>query len=459
MSDQGKITFPCRSVPDDPAVARLAGLYPQRQAGRWMQRVKVLGGQLTAGQWSALGRIAQRFTPSSPLHLTTRQDIELHDVAAELVGDVQRALDDAGLSGLGACGDTLRNVTVCPCCGLGGDGVDLTPLAWQIRRTLEATDGIFAMPRKFKISLSCSFRCGQPWINDLGLVAVNRGGRWGFFVAGAGSLGARPGAGIELFEWLDADEVLPLVTAAVRLFMARGDRHHRSRARLRHVRQCVGDQKFIAMLLAEFDKAKAQRAWPPAVLGKGDDRFPSSMVLTFANGDVSPAAAGSLGELAGRDDVRIRIANHHRVIVFGHNERQLGEAVACADALALSAMPQAAVVACPGKRWCKLALVETNAIADRIRSTLAGELSPQTTVCISGCPNGCSHCGVADIGLFGGLATRGRHKREVYHLLAGGGMGHNDKLAQPIGRGLSADQAIAEIGRIIETSPTLKHLN
>jgi len=452
-SDQSRTTFPCRSVPEDPAVARLVGLYPQRQEGLWVQRVKVLGGLLTAGQWSALGRIARRFTPRSPLHLTTRQDVELHDIAAELVGDVQRALCDAGLTGLGACGDTLRNVTVCPCGSIDGGRIDLVPVAWQIRGTLEAMDGIFAMPRKFKISLSCSRQCGQPWINDLGLVAVKRDGRWGFFVVGAGSLGAEPATGIELFEWLGADDVLPLVVAAVRLFMAHGDREHRTRARLRHVRQRVGDRTFIRMLRDEFENAKARRTWPKVTLSEGNNGFASRVVLTFANGDVSPAAASSLGELAGRDDVRIRIANHHRVVAFGRDRRQLGRIAAAEEGLAEAARPQAAVVACPAKRWCKRALVETNGIADRIRSELGSRLPPQTTVCISGCPNGCSHCGVAEIGLFGRLATRGGQKREVYNLLAGGGMGHNDKLARLVAAGLSADEALAGIRRLLDSAP------
>ena len=79
------IAFPCSSLPDDAGHARLLGLYPQRQEGLWMQRLKVLGGRLSPEQWDAVARIATEFTPLAPLHLTTRQDIEFHDLPPELI--------------------------------------------------------------------------------------------------------------------------------------------------------------------------------------------------------------------------------------------------------------------------------------------------------------------------------------------------------------------------------------
>ena len=97
MDSQHEINFPCSSVPEDAAAARLVGLYPQRQAGLWMQRVKVLGGVLTAQQWRGLGSAVRNFTPGTPLHLTTRQDVELHDVSTEHVGALQHLMIDEGL--------------------------------------------------------------------------------------------------------------------------------------------------------------------------------------------------------------------------------------------------------------------------------------------------------------------------------------------------------------------------
>ncbi len=41
------------------------------------------------------------------------------------VPQLQQALAEAGFTGLGACGDTLRNITLCPGNGLTEESVDL----------------------------------------------------------------------------------------------------------------------------------------------------------------------------------------------------------------------------------------------------------------------------------------------------------------------------------------------
>jgi sulfite reductase (ferredoxin) len=440
------IPFPCGGVPDDAGIARLVGLYPQVQEGLWMQRVKVLGGALTGPQWRALAQIVREQTPTAPLHLTTRQDVELHDVAADRVGAVQTALAEASLTSLGACGDTLRNVTVCPCSGAAEGTADLAPLAWRIRALLESIEGIYSLPRKFKISLSaCEDACAQPWINDLGFVAEQHDGQWFFRAVVAGSLGARPGTGMLYADRILAREVPALCLAAVTVFAAHGDRERRTRARLRHVRQRLGDDAFRALLDDAFDAARADHEWPDVELPEATGGLAARVTLTFANGDVTPAAADALAALTDRDDLAVRIANHHRVILLGPDEQVLREALSAHEVLADASRPQAAVVACPGKRWCSRGLTDTNGLADRIRAEVGGVLPAGTTVCISGCPNGCAHSGVADVGLNGGAATVEGERREVYDIRVGGGMGRDDRLGERIEQKAAVDRVIEVI--------------
>jgi sulfite reductase (ferredoxin) len=92
---------------------RLLGSYPQKQHGLWMQRIPVFGGRIDIRQWRAITKTAQRFSPLAPLHLTTRQDIELHDIAERDIPAVYQTLNTAGLNTFGACGDCVRNVTLC----------------------------------------------------------------------------------------------------------------------------------------------------------------------------------------------------------------------------------------------------------------------------------------------------------------------------------------------------------
>ena len=111
------VCFPCAELPSEPGDQKLLGLYRQVQEGMWLQRVKVPGGRLDGLQWRALASVAGRFTPNTPLHLTTRQDVEIHDLTPDDIPAVQVELSAAGLTCLGAAGDTYRNITVCPCGG------------------------------------------------------------------------------------------------------------------------------------------------------------------------------------------------------------------------------------------------------------------------------------------------------------------------------------------------------
>ena len=442
--------FPCSKLPENPGDQKLLGLYSQIQDATWLQRIRIPGGRLTSAQWHGLADIARKFTPTTPLHLTTRQDIEVHDLTAELVPQVQHALDAIDLTCFGAAGDTFRNITVCPCSGSGGT-VDLMPLAKLIDKTLKGVDGITSLPRKFKIALGCSPDCCQPWINGLAFVAQKTNGSWRFGVTVAGSLGAKPGTGMPLSDWVDPQDVVPLTLAVVEVFAKHGDRENRRKARLRHVRERIGNEALADLIAAAFKTEKAKPALPDVILKEAEGHLAVRATLNFANGDVSPEAADALGDLQADPDLTVSIANQHRVIVFGPDDKYLDRSLSAQPALQAALELKTSVIACPGKRWCSRGIVHTNELADRIRADFADRLPAGATVCISGCPNGCSHPAVADIGLTGCLRTVDGQKQEAFNLGIGGGMGRDDRLARPVAAKLSADEVLAEISRLLDT--------
>jgi len=447
--------FPVSQLPDDVSGRKLVGIFSQAQEGRLAQRVKTAGGRLSAQQWQALAAIAQRFTPGTPLHLTTRQAIELHDIAPEVICDVQQAVAEAGLSCVGACGDTYRNITICPCSGVRPGSVDLLPLAGMINAHLRRVEGIYHLPRKFKIALSCGPDCGQPWIHDIGLVVSDRDGSQGFDVIVAGSLGARPSTGMSL-GWFPAEQGVALIVAAVRVFAEHGDRDNRKKARLRHVRERMGDGPFTKVLMHAFEQVKNKRDWPKLGCQQTDGGYPARAVLNFAHGDVTAAMAEALGQIQSDGAFCVRIGPQHQVIVFGRDDARLGEKLASFHALEAAAAAAATIVACPGDRWCGHGLVDTNRLADRVRAELGGELPVGAAVCISGCPNGCSHTAVADVGLIGGRAMRDGRSEECFTVVVGGDMGRGPRLADPLAKKLSAEQAIAEIRKYLRSGLSTK---
>ncbi len=443
--DFTKDMFPCSSMDAAPASLRLAGLYPQRQEGLWMQRIKLLGGRLSAAQWQSLADLAEQFTPDAPLHVTTRQDVEFHDLPAARVIELQEALAAAGFTGAGACGDTVRNITIDPASGALDASVDLAPLAWQIRRLLESTDGVGALPRKFKISLSSSAHAdAQPFINDMGFIASkNPAGEQGFRAIVAGSLGALPATGIEFRAFIPACDVLPLTVAALEMFAAEGDRANRRKARLRHVRHRLGDEAFKAQLTERFDRLRGSGQFEQPQLPVVSTSLRAQLSLCFAGGDLSPDQARALGELADEPGCLVRLGNQHRVTIFAADHFRLLRSLGRHEVLSGAMNEPAAFISCPGTRWCVHGLTDTVAAAAAIRDALGSRLAQGTTVGISGCPNGCSHSAVADIGLVGGRADG----VDAYTLTVGGGMGRTDQLGRVLGKKLSVAQVVDELRR------------
>ena len=106
--------------------------------------------------------------------ITVRQNVQLHWVKIEDLPDLLTALENAGLTTLGACGDVTRNITGCPLAGVDGNEVfDASPVAIELNRLFVGNADFYNLPRKFKISITgCRQWCTYPEINDVGLTAV-----------------------------------------------------------------------------------------------------------------------------------------------------------------------------------------------------------------------------------------------------------------------------------------------
>jgi sulfite reductase (ferredoxin) len=420
--------FPCPVAPSSPAECRLLGLYPQRQEGLWMQRVKILGGILTQPQWAALADMCRRYTPSAPLLLTTRQDIEFHNVTAEIIPLLQADLARAGLTGVGACGDTLRNITLCPGNGLCKDTPDLVPAARALCSLLEGYAGIYSLPRKFKISLSaCARACAQPWINDLGFIMHHENNGLNITAIGAGSLGPRPATGMLLHENLQVEEMGTLAMAAIRLFDAYGDRNNRGRARLRHVRERMGDDQFRDKLNEALDTMRRESLPAVPSVTFPDTWLQHACDLNLLCGGLTPDHAEAIASLIQSTQVAIRLQTHHRISVFTRDENAVRAAIENNPYLRqLAAGPD--IVSCPGTTYCSHGLVHTHAVEKALREHIPD--SARHPIRISGCPNGCAQSAVAGIGLIGKIRKDQEGSRvEGFRVVTGGAMGTTPALA------------------------------
>src|SRR5690606_22138831 len=94
------------------------GIYGQRQEGVNMVRIKIPGGRLVRTQLEAIADVLERYAQCDEAHITTRQDIQLHNVPLTDTPAVMRHLSKGGLTTREACGNTIRNITACPLAGV-----------------------------------------------------------------------------------------------------------------------------------------------------------------------------------------------------------------------------------------------------------------------------------------------------------------------------------------------------
>src|SRR6266849_6567287 len=155
-----------------------------------MMRIKVPGGRLRPRQLVAIAEVLEQYAQHDVVHITTRQDFQVHYVPLQDTPAAMRRLAKDGLTTREACGNTVRNITSSPLSGLcPTEHVDITPymdaaVAHFLRHPLTQH-----LPRKFKISFSgCEHDCAQGMMHDLAVVAVKRDGCFGFKIMAGGGL-------------------------------------------------------------------------------------------------------------------------------------------------------------------------------------------------------------------------------------------------------------------------------
>ena len=250
--------------PDEWRAFRLVrGTYGQRQAeDAQMLRVKIPQGVLTPEQLNALADVADTHSRGFG-HITTRQNMQFHFVKLHEIELAMRHLADAGLTTREACGSSVRNITACPYSGVAADeAFDVTPYAEAMTRYLLRHPLSSTLPRKFKIAFEgCPVDHVAAGINDIGWNARIGGTAArpvkGFQVTVAGGTSTVCRAGLVLFEFLPASEILAVAEAILRVFHRLGDYQHKQRNRLKFLIKTLGWDGFRREFERELEGVRA----------------------------------------------------------------------------------------------------------------------------------------------------------------------------------------------------------
>jgi sulfite reductase (ferredoxin) len=434
-----------------------------------MMRIKIPYGKMTAAQMDVLCELAEEYSDQI-LHVTTRQDIQLHFVHIEDTPDLMRRLAAVGVTTREACGNSVRNVTACPYAGVcSTETFDVTPYAHAITFFLLGHDDTQDFGRKVKLAFSgCKNEaCGLVNFHDIGGIAKVRDGKRGFEFYVGGGLGSVPYPAALVSDFVPEEELLPMSQAVARVFARLGERENRSKARIKFLVKKLGLEEFKRLVFEERTKLRTDPRWtaflddlhatdesplkPASELGAerpaGFDEWAATNVrpqsqpgystakVSLPLGDFSPQQGRAIASLMRRytgDTLRTTVDQN---LMFRWVPN--GDLPALYTELASVGLAEAGadtitdITSCPGTDTCKLGISSSRGLAGELRRQLKvmeHELAPEAKslhIKCSGCFNSCGQHHVADLGFLG--VSRNVNGRRVPHfqLVVGGELTHN----------------------------------
>lgn len=233
------------------------GIYEQRKNQHYMLRLRCAGGLVTPEQLAKIAFVGHQLS-TSHLHVTTRQEIQIHNVDIEDAIPALKKLEKVGISSAGGGGNTVRNMIVDDRSGLTADEeFDVYPYVEELTSRLIAEKDSFTMPRKYKVAIDTSVATANySYIADLGLQARIKDGQRGFRMLIAGSAASNAHTGWEVFDFLPEKDLYRAAKALKNWFHKYGNRRNRHKARMRYVFYKYGTEEAKRLYLEEFEELK-----------------------------------------------------------------------------------------------------------------------------------------------------------------------------------------------------------
>jgi len=442
---------------------RLArGVYGQRQEGVQMIRIKLPFGKVTSEQLHRICKVSEEYS-TGRLHITTRQDIQIHYVSLDRTPQLWAELEKDDVTLREACGNTVRNITASETAGIDPDEpFDVSPYAHALFEFFLRNPVCQEMGRKFKMSFSSSDKdTALSYLHDLGFIPKIVNGQKGFKVLFGGGLGSQPSHAELLSEFIPANQIIPTTEGILRIFDRHGERAKRLKARMKFLIKEIGKEEFLRLVeeekkalshqVVEIDTTPFEKAIPMPVLDapqvviddvaafeawKKANVIPQKQAgyvaigIKVALGDFYIDKARQLADLIKNYATNeLRFTLRQDILIRHIKEEDLPffyQELAKLDFVTLGYNSTADITACPGTDTCNLGIASSTGIAVELERVLATEYphyanSNEITIKISGCMNACGQHNMAEIGFQGMSINAGKLVAPALQVLLGGG--------------------------------------
>ena len=458
------------SAIDDPDLERMKWhgfFYRKRDGqGRYMNRIRITAGELTAEQAKEIAYIAYEYGHGI-IDVTTRANLQVQGLEISHLPQVAARLARVGLTSKQTGHDNIRNVFAHPYSGLLPDELfDTRRLCHEITALFLDSREYSDLPRKFNLCLNGTEQHSVHfWSQDLSFLAV-RGAEDEilFRVLIGGTQGQNPQLAQHVPVLVRPDQVVAVTRSILDLFRSRGPREKRNAARFRFLLDDIG----VSGVLQWLEETLPFRLQPcvsqPVPASEYDDligwfrqKTPSlwtmglcvplgRMTWTQLEGLALAAKKWGDGNLRATHEQGIAIVN----IPTGFKDSAATDAAA--HGLSVHADPLARnTIACTGSQFCNIAVTATKGhmfqLTERLRQK--GVMLNGIRIHMSGCPSSCAGHFTADIGLKGVRVRRLLGTREGFDVFLGGGVAGQVHLALPYKLGVDVDQLPQVIEEVV----------
>jgi ferredoxin-nitrite reductase/sulfite reductase (ferredoxin) len=280
----------------------------------------------------------------------------------------------------------------------------------------------------------------------------------------AGGLGSLPQAGLPLEPFTPVFRLWSTAEALLRIFDRLGDRMNRGRARLKFVAGAMGAEAFRRLLCDEREAVESSDpgggpdlpepvlpewadprgqdglpAWPGAMRQRRADRF--AFPVRIPLGDISTGRLCSLADLTEPVGAGVRFTPAQGILLVDVPESEADRVAVSLRDGGFQPAAAASIVRCAGTDTCTVGITRVRGLAalleEKISSVEGTMPRPRpVTIRISGCPNGCGHHLVGEIGLRGVARNVGGRLAPHYMIHLGGGVREDGSalFGTPIGR-------------------------
>src|SRR6516225_5691032 len=254
-------------------------LSPNKEA--FMARLRIPGGVVKTYQLRELAAISRELT-SGYVQITTRANFQLRLIQAKDAPEVLRRIQAVGLHTRGAGADNIRNLTANPTAGIDPhELINVLPLCNDLAQIIIHDRSFYDLPRKFNIAYDGGGLIGTVEdTNDIGVKAVKLGDEVLFRIALGGATGHKAFAR-DLGVVVPPAEVNQVIVAILRVYIERGCRTDRKRARLKHLLETVTLDEYLGHVEKNLGRQLRRASYAPAQMRCPSQELPHSHIGDF----------------------------------------------------------------------------------------------------------------------------------------------------------------------------------